>query len=76
MKGILFILGLLALAGLFSCKKIKQNKMYSYRCTLYNIVNGDTLSEFGLSYNNTNVPPNVTADSLQALSPTAKVNCK
>lgn len=75
MKGILFILGLLALAGLFSCNKANKTTTYDYTCYIYGIMNGDTLAKYSVTYYGMVTPPQEMADSLMNQVNTTFVTC-
>ena len=78
MKGLLFILGLLALAGLFSCQKTNKaskTTTYDYTCYIYGIMNGDTLAKYSVTYTGMATPPQDFADSLMNQVNTTFVTC-
>jgi hypothetical protein len=79
MKGILFILGLLALAGLFSCNQATLNGGNNFTCTVYGIGTfGDTIATHSQAYTNWPLTAQEQEDSLKATnhSNNVFVNCQ
>jgi hypothetical protein len=78
MKWILFILGLLALAGLFSCNKSTLNAGNNFTCTVYAIAaTGDTVAVQTHQYNNYPYSAQTLEDSLKTFDPSGDlvINC-
>jgi hypothetical protein len=79
MKGILFILGLLALAGLFSCNQATLNGGNNFTCYVYATGPlGDTVATHHQAYTNWPLTAQEQEDSLKATnhSNNVFVNCQ
>jgi hypothetical protein len=79
MKGILFILGLLALAGLFSCNKASRNVANNFTCYTYAIgAFGDTIATHHQDYINSPLTAKEQEDKLKSTSNSNSllINCQ